>query len=47
MAVLVSIPFEHVFPERLYFLDVAPFAVNRNAGEQEAFGEFAVEANFL
>jgi len=38
---LAPIAFEHVFPEGLYFFNVASFAVNRDPGQQEAFGEFA------
>ena len=37
---LTPIAFEHVFPEGFHFLNVPSFAVDRNAREQEAFGEF-------
>ena len=44
---LVFVTLEHVIPERLDFLNVAPFAIYWNTCQQEAFGELTFQTDFL
>jgi len=46
-SLLLLVSFEHVVPERLYFLNVASLAVDGDARECEAFGELAFQADLL
>lgn len=44
---LEPVTFEHVFPERFDFLNMATFAVHRNPCQEEAFCELAFKADLL
>ena len=41
------VSFEHVVPERFYFLNMASLAVDGHSGKREAFGVLALQADFL
>lgn len=44
---LMPVALEHVFPERFDLVDVAAFAIHRDAGQQETFRERAFKADLF